>query len=825
MSLWWLHSLRLDAVFGWRQICKKKVASAAAVLSLALAIGACTSAFRLIDALLLRPLPIASPERLHAVVFEGTGVDGKVADYDSCSYPMFRRMRAAVQDQAEAIAVSYADRVDLTFGSDLDMERAYLQFVSGWMFPTFGLRAAAGRLFTGNDDVTPGANPVAVLSYDYWTRRFGRDPKAVGRTFHMGDRVYEIVGVADKPFTGTETGTVTDVFVPMMMKNPKTLESSSNFWLRTLVELKPGVAAEPVGEKLRAVFRAIQQEQAQSGPPRPGRVPPNEKMLFEPASAGRSNLQRDYRLSLTALAVLVTLVLLIACANVANLKMAQAAARAREMALRVSIGAGKGRLVQLVLVESAWLALLATAVGAGFAWWSAPFIINKINSPENPANLSLPADWRVLAFGLVLALAVTILFGLAPALRASSVKPAAALKGGDDPHARRRVMHALIALQVAFCLVVNFVAGLFVSSFDRLSHQPTGFSAERILNLETTSFHPQPPSAWNQVLERLRTAPGVESAALTIWPMMSGESRVNAVSVHGGQPFPMLCDILNVTPGWLGVMRIPLLDGRDFRPEDSSPRAAIVNQAFARQYLEGADPVGQSFELETPKGRLSVPIVGFVPDARSRDNLRFPVRPTAYFPYQAVDAQGAFQPMGRGTFVVRTASANPLALASMLRQEVPRARPEFRVSNIRTQVEIEESHTVRERVLAMLALFFAVVALGLAGVGLYGVLEYSVQLRRREIGIRMAIGAPAANIAKSVTVDVFAMVMAGAAAGLLLGVASSRYIEALLFEVRATDWIRLALPSAAILAAAMLAAIPAVIRAVRIDPVNALRSE
>jgi predicted permease len=495
------------------------------------------------------------------------------------------------------------------------------------------------------------------------------------------------------------------------------------------------------------------------------------------------------------------------------------------MALRIAIGAGQWRLVQLVLVESAWLAFLATAMGAAFAWWSAPFLIGKIDSPQNPARLSLPADWRVLAFGLALALAVTVLFGLAPALRASSVKPASALKGGEDPHARRRLMHALVALQVAFCLVVNFVAGLFVSSFDRLSHQPTGFSAERILNLETTSFHPQAPGTWNQVMEHLRATPGVESVALTIWPMMSGESRVSAVSVHGGEPFAMMSDILNVTPGWFDTMRIPLLDGRDFRPEDSSPRVAIVNQTFAKQYLEGANPVGKSFELETAKGRLSVPIVGFVPDTRSRDNVRFPVRPTAYFPYQAVDAQGGFQPMGRGTFVVRTASPNPLALASMLRQEVPRARPEFRVSNIRSQVEIEESLTVRERMLALLAMFFAVVALALAGVGLYGVLDYSVQLRQREIGIRMAIGAPAANIARNVTVDVFAMVLAGAVAGLAFGMASTRYIETLLFEVKATDWTRLALPSVTILAAAMLAAIPAVIRAVRVDPVSALRAE
>jgi predicted permease len=821
----WLHSFRLDAVFGWRQILKKKASSAAAVLSLALAIGACTSAFRLIDALLLRPLPIASPERLYAVAFEGTGVDGKRGSYDSSSYPMFRRMRDAVSQDAESIAVSYEDRVDLTYGSDLEMEKAYLQYVSGGMFPAFGLQPAAGRLLTANDDVTPGAHPLAVLSYDYWTRRFGRDPKAVGRTFHLRDRVFEIAGVTGKAFTGTETGTVTEVFVPMMMKTLTTLESSHNFWLRTLVQLKPGVAPAPVGEKLRAVFRAIQQEQAQSGPPRPGKVSPNERMLFEPAASGRSNLQRDYRLSLTAIAVLVTLVLLIACANVANLKAAQAAARAREMALRISIGAGQWRLVQLVLVESAWLAFLATAIGAAFAWWSAPFIISKINSPQNPAQLSLPADWRVLAFGLALALTVTILFGLAPALRASSVKPASALKGGEDPHSRRRLMHALIAVQVAFCFVVTFVAGLFVTSFDRLSHLPTGFSAERILNLETTTFHPQSASAWSQVVEHLSSTPGVESVALTVWPMMSGEANVSPISIRGGEPFAMMSDILNVTPGWFDIMRIPLLDGRDFRPQDASPKVAIVNQTFARMYLEGTNPIGKSFEVETAKGRLSVLIVGFVPDARSRDNIKAPIRPTAYFPFQKVDAQGALQPAGRGTFVVRTASPNPLALASMLRQEVPRARPEFRVSNIRSQVEIEESITVRERMLAMLALFFAVVALVLAGVGLYGVLDYSVQLRRREIGIRMAIGAPAASIARSVTVEVFAMVLAGAVAGLALGIGSTRYIATLLFEVRATDWARLALPSAAILVAAMLAAIPAVIRAVRVDPVSALRAE
>lgn len=820
----WLDSLRADAVFGWRQLMKKKVTSAAAILSLALGIGACTSAFRLIDALLLRPLPVAHPERLYSVAFEGSGANGKLMTYDSCSYPMFRQMRTVVKEQAESVAVSYADRIDLTYGRDQEMEKAYWQFVSGWMFSSFGLRPAAGRLLTENDDVTPGAHPVAVLSHDYWTRRFGRDPRVIGRTFRMGDGVYEIVGVTEDGFTGTETGTVTDIFVPMMMKNPRTLASSNNFWLRTLVQLKPGVADEPVRERLRATFRAIQEERAKGfmgmSKQRLAKFL-QEKLLLEPAASGRSNLQRDYRRSLAALGILVMLVLLIACANVANLMTAQAAARAREMALRISIGAGRWRLVQLVLVEGAWLALLATAIGGLFAWWSAPFIVGMINPPYDPARLALPADWRVLGFGMVLACGVTFLFGLAPALRASTVQPVSALKGGEDPHSRRRMMHALIALQIAFCFVVHFVAGLFVTTFDRLTNQPTGFSAERILNLETVTHSPQPPVYWDQVAEHLRATPGVETVALTVWPLMSGESAVGPISINGGPPSEVLSDLLRISPGWMDAMRIPLIDGRDFGAGDTNPPVAMVNEAFAKQFFNGENPTGKWFE----NGGARFQVVGFVRDARSRDDVRLPIRPIAYFPFHAVNAKGAFQPMGRGTFVVRTRSANPLAMVSMLRQEVPRARSEFRVRNIRTQTEINRAHTVRERLLAMLALFFAAVALLLAGIGLYGVLDYSVLQRRREIGIRMAIGAQAGDIARRVTADIFSWVLVGALAGVALGVASVRYIEALLYEVKATDLGMLVVPSLAILAAALLAALPAVIRAVRIDPVTTLRAE
>ena len=400
------------------------------------------------------------------------------------------------------------------------MEKAYMQYVSGWMFSSLGLRPALGRLLTASDDLKPGAHPYAVLSYDYWRHRFGGDPKVVGRTFQMAGGLYEIVGVGPERFTGTETGMMTDVFLPMMMKNPHTLASPDNFWLRILVQLKPGAAPEPVHEKLLATFRAIQQERAKGFTTMPRQRLEQyfkETLLLEPAAAGRSNLQRDYRRALMAFGILVALVLLIACANVANLMTAQAAARVREMALRVSIGAGRARLLQLVLVESAWIGLLAAAVGVAFAWFSAPLIVSMINPPDDPVRLFLPADWRVLGFGLALTFGVTFLFGLAPALRASAVQPAGALKGGEDPHSRRRLMHGLIATQAAFCFVVLFVAGLFMVTFKRLSAQPTGFSAERLLTLETIARPAQLPVYWDQIADRLRQVPGVERVAMAGW--------------------------------------------------------------------------------------------------------------------------------------------------------------------------------------------------------------------------------------------------------------------------------------------------------------------
>jgi len=827
--LFWLDSVRADAVFGWRQLMKKRVTTSAAVLSLALAIGSCVAAFRLCDALLWRPLPVAHVDRLYSVAFEAAGVDVKSSNYDSCNYPMFRAMRETARDDAELIAASYTDWADVTFGSDEEMEKAYRQFVSGWMFEVFGLQPELGRVLRDEDDRAPGEHPVAVLSHQYWTRRFGQDRNVIGRRFQMEGGAFEVVGVAPEGFTGTETGTMTDIFVPMAMKNPRTLASADNFWLRTLVVLKPGAMAALVREKLAAVHRADLEARAKRSLGLPKQRLERmfrEKLLLERAPAGRSDLQRDYGRALAVLGILVALVLLIACANVANLMTARAAARGREMALRVSIGAGRARLVQLVVVESAWIAMLATALGGLLAWRAAPLVAGMIDLPGNPARFTFSADGRMLAFAAVLACCVTLLFGLAPALRASNIKPAGALRGGEDPHSRRRLMRGMIAAQAAFGFVVLLMAGLLAKTFDKLTSQPLGFSPERILNLETIATRPQPALFWEQAAERLRSSPGVESVALAGWPAMSGESSISSVSVGGAPPVEAFSDLVYVSPRWFETMRVPLIDGRDFRAADTAPSVAIVNETFARQYFNGENPVGRWFEWADSAGvRTRVQVVGLARDARSRDNLRLPIRQTAYVPFTRADKDGVALPRSRGTLVVRTASANPIAMASPLRREVPRARPELRVTNIRTQVEIVRSKMVRERLLAVLAMFFAGAALLLAGIGLYGVLDYSVFERRREIGIRMAIGARAGDIGRRVTLDTFAMVLVGSVAGLAIGMATVRSIEALLYHVKATDLGVLAIPSLGIVIVALLAALAPVMRAVRIDPITILRAE
>ncbi len=830
----WLESLLADLRFGWRQLGRNKVTSAAALLSLALGIGSCVGVFRLIDALLWRPLPISGSSRLYLLSRKITGLYGKPAEDNYWATPDFDLMRHAVRSQADLIAISDADRTDITWSTDDDMEKASVVYVSGSMFPLFGLQPSLGRLLTPADDRGPGASPYAVLSWDCWNHRFGRDPHVLGRSLHIGNQDFEIIGVGPRDFTGTEKGTATDLFLPLNTSSLAPHDSVT--WHHTFLMLKPGVnpatALEPLRQHLAAVSHAFEAgcSTCVRGMTRAEIARYlDKKLVFHRAGAGISDLQKDYRRSLGILGLLAALVLLIACANVASMMTAQAAARAQEMALRVSIGAGRRRLVQLILCQSALLAVLASILGAFFAAWSAPFVLSRVNSPDNPVRLSLPADWRVLLFGFGLILLVVLLLGLLPALRASAVRPVAALKGGEDPHSPRRLMHGAIALQVAFCFLVLFLSSLFVASFRRLENRPLGFSTDRLLLLETVAGQGQLPVVWNQTAEGLRAVPGVESVAISGWPLL-GRIRINSdISINGAPPGPTPAFYLNISPDWLSTMKIPLVSGRDFSPHDSSPGAAIVNETFVRTFFPGQDPIGHTF---APVGYPYQPgahqpldkIVGVIPDIPYH-GLREPSRAVYYIPFNQIDDQSAPGVVGFATFTVHTDVQNPLALATTLRQFIAQRHNGLRVSNVTTQLDLVRDQTIRERLLAMLAAFFAAIALLIAGIGLYAVLSYGVLQRRREIGIRMAIGSPRAGIVRLVTLDVFLMIALGGSVGVALGFGASRYVESLFYQVKATDVDMIAFPTFALLLTALVATLPAVLRALRTDPTEILRAE
>jgi putative ABC transport system permease protein len=823
----WLDSLRADAVYGWRRLARSKVTTAAAVISLGLAIGACTAAFRLVDALMLTPLPIKAPHELYSLARKGIGPEGKPQISDYWDYPLFLRMRDGVKDEAELIACAYVGNEDVTYSTDDAMEKVYWGQASGWMFDSFGPKPAAGRLLRASDDSGPAAKPVAVLSERYWELRFGRDPRVIGRNVKWNNKLYEIVGVVAAPFTGLEPGVMTDVFAPMSANDMATNPHTS--WFRTFVRVPEGRSPERVRAELDPIVYAVRNDEFKNSPGMTEQAKRdflNQSLVIAPAATGVSDFREDNRDALVALSVLVGLVLLIACTNVANLMTAQAASRERELAMRVSIGGGRRRLVQLVLVESAWIGLMASVLGAAFAWWAAPIVIALNSTPDTPVQLALPADWRVLGFAVGLTFIVTLLFGLAPALRASKVDPASALKGGEDPHARRRTMHVLIGAQVAFCFLVVFASGMFVATFERLSHKPTGFSADRVLTLDVTSDKKHHAEEWDALLEHVQHSPGVESASLATWALMNGAAWNDSIAFNGGPPNDALGYFLTTSPEWPQTMKIPLVEGRKLRAGAQGRSEAVVNREFVKTFYHGEDPVGTTFEDMGDNGvRTPYTVVGVVGDACYRD-LRTCVMPVALLSFRADDPYGKREDgIRNGTLIVKTDAQDPSSMAVTLRQAVLDTHMGFRVSNARTQQSINDIQTMRERMLAMIAIFFAAVALVLAGVGLYGVMNYSVLQRQREIGVRIAVGAQAYDIARSVVARTAVMVLAGTVVGVGAGLAASKSFEALLYQVKATSLTSVAAPCVAIFVAAVLAALPAVIHAVRIDPVILLRSE
>ena len=818
-----LGAVAADVVFGWRQINKHRTVAAAAILSLGLSVGATTAAFRLVDAVLLRPLPVENPDRLFVVAKTFLDPDKRLDYSDDFDYPTYREYARTVGAHADLMVVGLAARHPLTFGNSEAPEIVIRQYVSGNVFGTLGLQPAVGRLLTTGDDVAPGAHPVAVLSYDYWIDRFGGDPATVGSTFRSGGRQFEIVGVAPKGFTGTEPGSLTDVYMPAMM-NAQAINNPGWSWFRIWMRPRAGNSPEQIRQLLQERFSADQRERARRFTPETPKEQIDaylrEEVRLFPAGSGVSGVQKTFRRPLLILAALAALVLLIACANVANLLTAQALARTREMALRVSIGAGRWRLIQLVLAESALLSVFATLAGALFASWSAPLIVSMLAQVDRPVRLVLDPDWRMLAFGTALTLSVTILFGLPPALRASAVKPLATLKSGAAPRSPRRLTHALIGAQIAFCVFLLFAAGLFAATFQRLMNRPLGFAHESLLIVHTESRARQSPDVWLHVADQLRLLPGVDSVALAGWAPLTGNRWRSSVRVPGRLMQPGTVHVVDVSAAYFDTMRIDLVDGRDFRTGDAPPRTdereqphagvGIVNESFARMYLEGQNAVGTRVALH----EIPMEIVGLVRDA-AYFSVRESPQPTVYLPITAKNS---------GALLVRVAS-EPAAISGLLRREVSRLRPDLSVRAVEPLTAFVRQQMVRERLLATLSVFFAVVALVLAAIGLYGVLNYVVITERRDIGIRMALGARAVHVVGSVTLPLLGILCVGSIMGLAGGIAFGRLVQSLLFEVRIASPAILMLPVCVLLSASVLAAIPAAVRAAATDPALTLRTE
>ncbi|MDX2268091.1 MAG: ADOP family duplicated permease [Bryobacter sp.] len=832
LLLGWAENLRADVVFGIRQLAKHKVATLAAVLSLGLAIGATMASFRLVDALLFRPLPVEGAERLRVLTYEMRGADGKQLWGDHHSYPFFAWLRAEMRGKVELVAAAGTWRMGVEHEKAEEREQFNRQQVSGWMFPVFGLKPALGRLLSEEDDRTPGKHPVAVLTHHYWQRRFGGDPKVQGRTFKLGAVVCEIVGVTEKGFSGMEPGRPADVFTPMNMNSEAIGEDGYN-WFRIWLRLPEGVSEEALRQELGAKLRAWREAKAAKGDEWADEGARaryfSAPVRLEDARAGYSDAQKKYRQSLGVLAALVGLVLLIACANVANLMTGQAMARAKEMALRVSIGAGRARLVQLVLVESALLAVAATVAGAAFSAWSAPFVVGMLQSPEENLQLDLYADARVWLFGAALSLGVTLLFGLLPTLRASGVQPAAALKGEEAPKRKQRVLYAMLAAQVAFCFVVHFAAGLFWASLDRLSAVPLGFDTGNyetgnLVNLEVEATPGQKVVKWEALTERLRQAPMVEQAAAEGWPLLGGNFWTPGLEVDGKRLSGIETYMLSVGPGWFETMKIPLVSGRDFRPTDVHPRVVIVNEAFVRAHFGNQNPLGRRVENSGYKESPYAEVVGVVKDAVYGE-LRKGFLPVAYVPFERLNDRGEAIPKPWGNFALRLRPGVGVGDVKTLGRELESSMAGIRVGGMREQQALVDAQMVRERLLAALAAFFAVLALILAGVGLYGVLDYTVAQQRREIGIRMALGAPPEEVARKYLLEVLGVLAVGSLVGLLLGVGSERYIASLLFEIKASDWQMMLLPLGSLGLTGLFATAAPLWRAITVDPATTLRAQ
>ncbi len=833
-----IETLLQDIRFGARLLRKNPVFAFIAIITLGLGIGANTAIFSLTYQVLLQFLPVPHPQELVVLRSPGPKSGRTESDGDnafSFSYPMYKDIRdrggrvfaGLLCRHAIAISISDSGRT----------ERAAGELVSGNYFETLGVIPALGRVFGSEDETAVSANPVAVLSYGFWTRRFGNDTGILNRQINVNGTLLTVVGVARAGFNGVQVGETPDIFVPItmsaqMVPNFPDLNDHKMHWLALIGRLQPGMSAGTAEAAIQTVFHPILEAEV----PLEGisqKAQPQflaRKLELKPGAQGRPNLQDDAGKPLIFLNAMVGLVLLIACANLASLLIAKGEARQREIAVRMSLGARRSRVLRQLLTEGVLLALAGGILGIVIAVPLLRLIVHGIPDSVGIQGMHAELDYHVLAFAILLSLATTLIFALMPALRLVRVDPQLPLKeqsastGASGASARKW----LIVSQVVLTTVLLAGAGLFSQSLRNIERVDLGLVADHVIQFAVApELNRYTPAQTADFFERLRKSisalPGVRSVSAAEVRLLADSEEGGSLSVEGYTPRGD--DDGEVGRNWVGpdyfaTMKIPLLAGREFRESDAgtSPKVAIINEKLARHYFEGRNPLG--WHLVPAVGNAAKPdieIVGIVRDSKHNDS-RDQIIPFVYMPYTQRKT------LGHATFYVRT-SQDPLLTANLLRKSVAAIDPNLPVFNLMTLTEQVNDTNFGDRVMAFLSMCMGGLAALLAALGLYGVMAYMVARRTREIGIRMALGASRESVAWMILREVMRLTVIGLVVGLVGALIAGHFAESQLFGVKGYSPLILGATALLLIAVAVLAGSLPARRAARVQPMIALRYE
>jgi predicted permease len=829
--------------------------TAVVVLTLGLGIGANTAIFSLVNDVLLRELPVRDPEKL--VLFRNVeGRDGRLSRAGenngsidpvtgrnastSFSLLTFERFRSSGRALSHVFAFAPFNRMILLIDGQPETSDMG-QLVSGDYFVGLGVSAIAGRTLTDADD-QPSAPPVGVISYRFWERRFNRDPSVIGKTIQVNRVPVTLIGITPPGFGGAmQVGESVDISLPLAQHGRFHPDRSKNrsepwyWWIRVMGRLAAGVTVEQARASLEPIFQDTAREGWLAGSGRDdgtgSRMPGVSTLAADPGGQGENDRRRSYAESLRILMALVGILLLVACANVANLLLARGSGRRREIALRLAIGASRARIVRQLLGESVLLAVTGTAFGTLFAYWSRGLLLGLRQFNGAPAELDLALDGRVLAFTIAVTAGTALLFGLAPALRATRVDLTAEFQSSGrllGTRAGSRLGQMLMVVQIALSLVLLIGAGLFVQTLRNLEQVAAGFNTQHLalFRIEATpAGYPREAFTMLQarVQERLEQIPGVRAATFSRVPLLAG-TRANRRTIIPGYTPPagasMNINVNGIAPNFFTAMEIPLLAGRSFSAldDEDAPEVAIVSHAFARRYFADANPVSRRirFGANPNAPATEIEIVGVARDVKYT-TLREAEPVTIYLPAPQMLE-------GVANYYVRTAG-DPASVGPAIRAAVREIDPTLPVIDLRTQAQQIERRNSQERLFAQLSGFFGVAALMLACVGLYGLMSYLVLQRTGEIGLRLALGAVPAQVLRMVLHESFALVAIGVVVGLAVAYGVHRFVESMLFGLTAADPLTYAVVAGVLIAVTLLASLRPARRAARVDPMTALRAE